>query len=55
MDKLMTVDDVARKLQVHKQSVYRWMYAGKLEHTKVGRAVRFTESQVRRFLAQGGQ
>jgi len=52
VDELLTVAEVSKILKVHKGSVYRWVYDGRLECTKVGRSVRFTEKQVEDFLAK---
>lgn len=47
---LLTVNDVAKRLQVHPQSVYRWIYETKLECTRIHSVVRITEEQLEKFI-----
>lgn len=46
--KLYTAEELARLLQVHPITVYRWGEQGKLERVKVGRLVRFAEPRPER-------
>ncbi len=52
MEELLTAKEVATKLKVHLKSVYRWVENGKLECSRAGGAIRFTEEQVKDFLAK---
>jgi excisionase family DNA binding protein len=47
---LLTARDVARLLNVHPGSVYRWAEQGVLPAVKVGRVVRFHPEEVRKLL-----
>lgn len=52
MDKvLMRVDEAAAFLSVSRWTIYRWMEAGKLEGTKIGRgSVRIFKSSLDRLI-----
>lgn len=52
MDKvLMRVDEAAAFLSVSRWTIYRWMEAGKLEGTKIGRgSVRVFKSSLERLI-----
>jgi len=49
----ITVEEVARRLQVHEETVRRWLRDGKLKGVRLGRRAgwRVEESEYRRFLA----
>jgi len=54
--RLMTVAQVADRLQVHRESVRRWIRQGRLRGSLVGgdrSGYRIDEREVRRFLAAG--
>jgi len=54
---LMTVKDVATRLRVSADSVYRWTRDGKLGHVRLGAQYRFRPADLVRFLeanATGG-
>lgn len=51
---MLTVNEIAEKLKVHPQTVYRWIYAGKLKSLKIDGLVRVTEEQYQEFI-RGGQ
>ena len=42
----MTVNDVARLLNVNPRTVYRWYSAGELPHIKIGGSLRFKQSDL---------
>ena len=46
----MTVDELSRKLQVGKSTVYRWVHYEYIPHVKLGSSVRFSEPAVERWL-----
>jgi len=50
---LLTVDEVANYLKVHRHTVIRWIHSGVLRAAKVGRAYRIEKSQVRLILEAG--
>lgn len=47
---MLTVNEIAEKLKVHPQTVYRWIYAGKLKSLKIDGLVRITEEQYEKFI-----
>lgn len=54
MDTLLTVEDVAARLQVPKSWVYLRSEAGDLPSLKVGRYLRFAPADVERWIAAQG-
>jgi excisionase family DNA binding protein len=48
--KLYTVGEVAEKLKVHVQTVYRWTYSHKLKSSKIGGVVRINEEDYLNFI-----
>jgi len=42
----LTVNDVAKLLNVSPKTVYRWCSAGKLPHIKIGGSLRFKQSDL---------
>lgn len=48
-DNMLTVDQVAKGLQVHPQSVNCWIYEGRLKALKIDGIVRITKEEYRRF------
>lgn len=47
---MLTIDDIAQRLKVHPQTVYRWIYAGKLKAVKISGIVRITEEAYENFI-----
>jgi excisionase family DNA binding protein len=57
-ERLLTVEEVAERVQASAYTVRKWMRDGKLRGTKLGGdrlGWRVTESEVRRFVESGGQ
>ncbi len=50
MDKLLTIDQMAEILGVQKSTLYQWTHTGFIPHIKLGRFVRFRESDVNNWL-----
>lgn len=50
MPNLLTVDQIAEMLQVKTGTVYQWVHEGFVPHIKLGRLVRFNESEVMEWL-----
>ena len=46
----LTVNEIAERLKVHPQTVYRWIYAKKLEALKIDGILRIEEEAYNRFL-----
>lgn len=52
VETLLTTQEVAAACKVDPRTVARWVYPkGQLRATRLGRAVRFAPSELRRFLA----
>jgi excisionase family DNA binding protein len=49
-DKLLTVKDVMKKLQISRQTLYNHTKEGKIKSVKIGSLVRYEESEVSRFI-----
>ena len=57
-EELLTVDEVARRLKLHPETVRRWIRAGKLRAISLGSdraGLRIRASEVQRLLGAGGQ
>lgn len=48
----LTVDDVAKKLQVSRVTVYAFIKTGRLESVKLGKSRRIALSALQRFIEQ---
>jgi excisionase family DNA binding protein len=48
-DELLTVNEVAARLRVHRQTVYKAIWRGKLPVVRFGRAMRVSESALAEF------
>ena len=44
--RLLTVEEVSERLQVHPQTVYSWVRVGRLVPVRIGRAIRFDETTI---------
>jgi len=49
---VMTVKQVAEKIQVTKRTVYDWIRQGKLQAYRAGRQYRITDEQLEAFLTK---
>ena len=57
-EELLTVDEVARRLKLHPETVRRWIRAGKLRAIRLGSdraGLRIRVSEVQRLLGAGDQ
>ena len=50
--KMLTVREIAAKLKVHPQTVYRWIYTGKLKAKKISGILRIEEEAYEHFIAR---
>jgi excisionase family DNA binding protein len=50
MEQLLTVEQVAEKLQVHWQTILRYIKTGRLRAIKIGRGYRVDPSDLQQFL-----
>ena len=53
MNGILTVQQVAEKLQVNQETVYRWLRNGKLIGYRANRLWRIAEESLQRFLERG--
>lgn len=51
---MLSVKEIAKKFGVHEQTVYRWIYNGKLKAIKVGGSLRVTKEQLKEFVEVKG-
>jgi len=50
MEKLLTIEQLSELLQVKQATIYQWTHTGFIPHIKIGRLVRFRESDVLEWL-----
>ena len=50
MDKLLTIQEVAKYMRVHPMTIKRWIKAGNLKATRFGHTLRVSEKEVEDFL-----
>jgi excisionase family DNA binding protein len=48
--KLFTINEVAKILRVHRNTVMKLIYDGELKHSKVGGQYRISENQINDYL-----
>jgi excisionase family DNA binding protein len=49
-NRLLNVEQVAKRLQVSKMTIYRYLKTGKIEAYKIGKEYRIKESDLEKFL-----
>ncbi len=47
---MLTVDEVAKRLNVHRITVYKWCYSGQLKSLKFGGVRRIEEEALENFI-----
>jgi len=50
MSNILTIDDVAKKLQMSKSAIYKYAENGKIPSFKIGTCRRFFEDEINNFL-----
>lgn len=50
MEKLLTIDELAKALSVKKSTIYQWVHLGFIPHIKVGKLLRFKEGSIQKWL-----
>ena len=50
MEKLLTIDELAKVMSVKKSTIYQWVHLGLIPHIKVGRLLRFKEGNIEKWL-----
>ena len=47
---LISIDELATILRIHKGTIYNWVYRRKIPYVKVGRLVRFDLNEIAKYL-----
>lgn len=55
MKKLISIDELANNLGIAKETIYQWTSMKVIPFYKIGRLVRFDESEIDRWLAERKQ
>jgi len=55
MSNILTIDDVAKKLQMSKSTIYKYAEKGKIPSFKIGTCRRFFEEEINNFLQSCSQ
>jgi excisionase family DNA binding protein len=50
MDKILTVSDVAKQLQMSTSAIYKYTESGKIPSTKIGNRIRVMENDLNEYL-----
>jgi putative molybdopterin biosynthesis protein len=51
-DMVYTIEEVAKILKVHKDTIRRLVNSGQLEHVRVGNQIRITKAALEKYLGQ---
>lgn len=52
IDSLMTIQDVSRFLKISEGTIRDWIFKRKIPFRKIGRAIRFKQSEIERWINQ---
>jgi excisionase family DNA binding protein len=52
MEELFTVNELSEKLKYSRSTIYRWIEEGSIPFQRMGRQIRFTESDVLSIINQ---
>jgi len=52
-DRLLKIEEVMERLQISRQTLWAWNKVGKLLAVKLGKAVRYRETDVERIIRNG--
>jgi excisionase family DNA binding protein len=52
MQELFTIQEVSKRLKLSPVTLYRYVETGKMQHKKIGRKIRFTNSHIDDFLSR---
>jgi excisionase family DNA binding protein len=52
MQELFTIQEVSKRLKLSPVTLYRYVETGKMQHRKIGRKIRFTNSHINDFLSK---
>lgn len=53
MEEFLTTEEIAKTLKVHVITVRRWIVAGKLSATSIGKSYRISKKDLEKFLSKG--
>jgi excisionase family DNA binding protein len=53
-DRILDPDEACNFLKLKKSTLYSWVFQGRIPHFKLGRLLRFWESELLRWLQSGG-
>ncbi len=53
IEKWLSLDEIAKYLQVRRESIYRWLVSKKMPGHKVGRHWRFKRSEIDKWVRSG--
>jgi len=51
MEQILTVDDVAKMLQMSKSTIYKYAERGIIPSIKIGTSLRFKDEQIKQFVS----
>jgi len=52
VEKLLTVEELSKILQVRQSTVYKWVHYQYIPHVKIGSLVRFRSAKIERWIEQ---
>lgn len=55
MERLLTVEQVAERLEVKVSTIYQWTYERYIPHVKLGRLVRFEAKAIEEWVRKSAQ
>lgn len=56
MEQLLTIDDIAEKLQVKKSTIYSLVHKNRIPHIKLtGKLLRFRETEIQEWIDRGSE
>jgi excisionase family DNA binding protein len=50
---ILTIDELSRELKIPKKTIYKWVREGKIPCRKLGKHLRFIESEIDQWLQSG--
>jgi excisionase family DNA binding protein len=53
MVKILTIDELSERLKIPKKTIYKWVREGKIPCRKLGKHLRFIESEIDQWLQSG--
>lgn len=53
MSQLLTQKEVCKKLNISRNALFEWRKKGRISASKIGRTIRFEESEIERVIKEG--